>query len=239
MRQYTVGIDLGTSHTVVAYAEVGSDEIRIFDIDQLVSPGECAARALLPSVRYHPAPGELNPGDLLLPWSGAGRGEPQPAVIGRLARTLGAQVPGRLVTSAKSWLSHAAVDRLAPILPWGADNEVGKVSPVTASASYLTHVREAWNHRFAHAPLEDQDVVLTVPASFDEGARALTLEAARMAKLPSLRLVEEPQAAFYDWLFRHRDRAWQRIGGNAARVDLRCGRRHDRSHTHQSALRGW
>ncbi|MEA3122666.1 MAG: hypothetical protein QOH33_2251 [Paraburkholderia sp.] len=204
MRQYTVGIDLGTSHTVVAYAEAGSDEIRVFDIDQLVSPGECAARALLPSVRYHPAPGELNPDDLLLPWRGAGRGELQPAVIGRLARTLGAQVPGRLVTSAKSWLSHAAVDRLAPILPWGADNEVGKVSPVTASASYLTHVREAWNFRFAHAPLEDQDVVLTVPASFDEGARALTLQAARMAKLPSLRLLEEPQAAFYDWLFRHR-----------------------------------
>jgi molecular chaperone DnaK (HSP70) len=204
MRQYTVGIDLGTSHTVVAYAEAGSDEIRVFDIDQLVSPGECAARALLPSVRYHPAPGELNLDDLLLPWSGAGRGEPQPAVIGRLARTLGAQVPGRLVTSAKSWLSHAAVDRLAPILPWGADNEVGKVSPVTASASYLAHVREAWNYRFAHAPLEDQDVVLTVPASFDEGARALTLEAARMAKLPSLHLLEEPQAAFYDWLFSHR-----------------------------------
>ena len=130
--------------------------------------------------------------------------ETQPAVIGRLARTLGAQVPGRLVTSAKSWLSHASVDRLAPILPWGADDEVGKVSPVTASASYLAHVRAAWNHRFPHALLEDQDVVLTVPASFDDGARALTLEAARMAKLPALRLLEEPQAAFYDWLFHHR-----------------------------------
>jgi molecular chaperone DnaK (HSP70) len=204
MRQYTVGIDLGTSHTVVAYAAADSDEIRVFDIDQLVSPGEIGARALLPSVRYHPAPGELDPDDLRLPWSGAGHSEPRPAVIGRLARALGAQVPGRLVTSAKSWLSHASVDRLAPILPWGADDEVGKVSPVAASASYLAHVREAWNYRFPRARLENQELVLTVPASFDEGARALTLEAARMAKLPSLRLLEEPQAAFYDWLFRHR-----------------------------------
>jgi molecular chaperone DnaK (HSP70) len=204
IKQYTVGIDLGTSNTVVAYVETGSDGIRVFDIDQLVSPGEVGARPLLPSVRYHPARGELDPDDLLLPWSGARTGEPHPAVIGRLARILGAQVPGRLVTSAKSWLSHASVDRLAPILPWGADDEVGKVSPLTASASYLAHVREAWNDRFAHAPLEDQDVVLTVPASFDEGARALTLEAARTAKLPSVYLLEEPQAAFYDWLFRHR-----------------------------------
>ncbi|WP_031360075.1 Hsp70 family protein [Caballeronia sordidicola] len=204
MKRYIVGIDLGTSNTVVAYVEAGTDEIRIFDIDQLVGLGEVGARELLPSVRYHPAQGELASGDLQLPWSGADKREMQPAVIGRLARTLGAQVPGRLVTSAKSWLSHASVDRLAPILPWGADDEVGKVSPVTASASYLAHVRAAWNHRFPHALLEHQDVVLTVPASFDDGARALTLEAARIAKLPALRLLEEPQAAFYDWLFHHR-----------------------------------
>ena len=204
MKQYIVGIDLGTSNTVVAYVGADADEIRVFNIDQLVGLGEVGAQDLLPSVRYHPAPGELAPGGLQLPWSGAGDRELQPAVIGRLARTLGAQVPGRLVTSAKSWLSHASVDRLAPILPWGAGDEVGKVSPVTASASYLAHVRAAWNHRFPHALLEDQDVVLTVPASFDDGARALTLEAARMAKLPALRLLEEPQAAFYDWLFHHR-----------------------------------
>ncbi|WP_213765203.1 Hsp70 family protein [Caballeronia sp. dw_19] len=204
MKRTIVGIDLGTSNTVVAYVEAGSDEISIFDIDQLVGLGEVGARELLPSVRYHPAPGELAPGDLQLPWSGANKHDTQPAVIGHLARTLGAQVPGRLVTSAKSWLSHASVDRLAPILPWGADDEAGKVSPVTASASYLAHVRAAWNRRFPHALLEDQDVVLTVPASFDDGARALTLEAARIAKLPALRLLEEPQAAFYDWLFHHR-----------------------------------
>ena len=209
MKQYIVGIDLGTSNTVVAYVEAGSGDIRVFDIDQLVSPGEVAARPLLPSVRYHPAQGELGAGDLQLPWPAAAaqaleRDAQHPAVIGRLARSLGAQVPGRLVASAKSWLSHASVDRTAPILPWGASEDVYKVSPVTASASYLAHVRAAWNQRFPHAPLEQQDVVLTVPASFDDGARALTLEAARMAQLPKLRLLEEPQAAFYDWLFRHR-----------------------------------
>ena len=204
MKQYIVGIDLGTSNTVVAYVEAGSEDIRVFEIEQLVSPGEVAARPLLPSVRYHAAEGELSAGDLQLPWSTAAGGEAQRTVIGRLARSLGAQVPGRLVTSAKSWLSHASVDRTAPILPWGAGDDVDKVSPVTASASYLAHVRAAWNHRFPAARLEDQDVVLTVPASFDDGARALTLEAARMAKLPALRLLEEPQAAFYDWLFRHR-----------------------------------
>ncbi|BAN25178.1 Hsp70 family protein [Caballeronia insecticola] len=198
--RYSVGIDLGTSNTVVAYAETGSNDIRVFDIDQLVSPGEVSARPLLPSLRYHFAPGELKSADLQLPW-----GEMEaPAVIGTIARTLGAQVPGRLVSSAKSWLSHAAVDRLAPILPWGAGDDVEKISPVIASASYLAHVHAAWNERFPDAPLDAQEVVLTVPASFDEGARALTLEAARMAGLEKLRLLEEPQAAFYDWLFHHR-----------------------------------
>ncbi|KAA1012185.1 hsp70 family protein [Paraburkholderia panacisoli] len=219
MKRYCVGIDLGTSNTVLAYAEAGAplggplsgpQPIRVFEIDQLVSPGEVAARPLLPSVRYHAAEGELNAGDLQLPWStrdhAAGDDAAQPVVIGRLARLLGAQVPGRLVTSAKSWLSHASVDRVAPILPWGAADDVRKVSPVDASASYLAHVRAAWNQRFPDAPLEQQDVVLTVPASFDEGARALTVAAARLAGLPALRLLEEPQAAFYDWLFHHRER---------------------------------
>jgi len=212
MKRYSVGIDLGTSNTVLAYAEIGSHEIRVFGIEQLVSPGEVAARPLLPSVRYHAAEGELSAADLQLPWSGAstaanhGKDAAQPVVVGRLARLLGAQVPGRLVASAKSWLSHASVDRIAPILPWGAPDDIRKVSPVEASASYLAHVRAAWNQQFAHAPLEQQDVVLTVPASFDEGARALTVEAARLAGLPSLRLLEEPQAAFYDWLFHHRER---------------------------------
>jgi molecular chaperone DnaK (HSP70) len=224
---WTVGIDLGTTHTVVACARArdaaaGPDAIGLFDIDQLVAPGEVAARALLPSMRYHPAPGELAAGDLTLPWAAEDApGDPVATpVIGRLARQLGAQVPGRLVTSAKSWLSHGAVDRLAPILPWGAADDVPKVSPVQASASYLAHLRAAWNHRHPDAPLEDQEVVLTVPASFDDAARALTVEAARDAGLPRLRLLEEPQAALYDWLFRHRDVLSDALAG--ARLVLVC-----------------
>jgi molecular chaperone DnaK (HSP70) len=236
--QYSVGIDLGTTHTVVAYAPFGSGKgtgkraapggvaITLFAIPQLVSPGAVDALPLLPSARYHAAPGELAAADLALPWdtrwSGATKppiestvtaersAEPTdttasgPVVIGQLARLLGAQVPQRLVVSAKSWLSHAAVDRTAAILPWGAPPEVPKVSPVQASADTLAHVRAAWNAQFPASPLELQDIVLTLPASFDESARALTLQAAHTAGLPTLRLLEEPQAAFYDWLHRHR-----------------------------------
>ncbi|MCC7681659.1 Hsp70 family protein [Janthinobacterium sp. FW305-128] len=219
---FLVGIDLGTTNTVVAYANAakaadGQADIELFAIEQLVAPGEVGARPLLPSLRYHPAAGELAAGDLQLPWP---QQEVEHAVLGVLARQLGAQVPGRLVTSAKSWLSHANVDRQAPILPWGADADVAKVSPVAASASYLAYVRAAWNHRFPQAPLEEQELVLTIPASFDEGARALTLEAARMAGLPTLRLVEEPQAAFYDYL--HRRRATLRADLSNTRRILVC-----------------
>ncbi len=212
--RYTVGIDLGTSHTVVAYAAHAAgaqdgDAIALLAIDQLVAQGEVAAPALLPSVRYHPAPGELNAADLALPWPIALEGvDIPPAVVGRYARDLGSQAPGRLVASAKSWLSHPGVDRTAAILPWGAADDVAKISPLLASASYLAQVRAAWNARFAEDPLERQAIVLTVPASFDEGARALTLEAARLAGLPHLTLLEEPQAAFHDWLYRERHH-WQ------------------------------
>jgi molecular chaperone DnaK (HSP70) len=204
MSKYVVSIDLGTTNTVMAYAEAGSAEIKLFDIEQLTAPGEIGAAALLPSLRYHPAQGELADGDLQLPWRQDDVAGLSQVVVGRLARKLGAQVPGRVVASAKSWLSHPQVDRMAPILPWGAEADVAKVSPVAASASYLAHLRGAWNARFPAHPLEQQQIVLTIPASFDEGARALTLEAARMAGLPGLRLLEEPQAAFYDWLFRQR-----------------------------------
>jgi len=206
MARYLVGIDLGTTHTVVAYAELNAAHPvpRLFEIEQLVAPGEVAARPLLPSVRYHPAPGELADADMLLPWAEADLGARLPASVGgELARDLGSRVPGRLVTSAKSWLSHRSVDRTEPILPWGAPADVGKVSPLHASAGYLAHVRGAWNSRFSNEPLQNQEIVLTVPASFDEGARALTVEAARIAGLAHVRLIEEPQAACYDWLSRH------------------------------------
>ena len=200
-----VGIDLGTTNTVLAYALPGAQQVETFAIPQLVAPGEVAEAPLLASNRYHPADGELAPGALQLPWQQADVAGLAQVAVGRLARVLGAQTPGRLVASAKSWLSHQGVDRTAPILPWGAPDDVAKVSPVAASASYLAHVRAAWNARFPDRPLEQQELVLTIPASFDEGARALTLEAAKIAGLARLRLLEEPQAALYDWLQRHRD----------------------------------
>ncbi|MCB1934280.1 MAG: molecular chaperone DnaK, partial [Candidatus Accumulibacter sp.] len=180
---------LGTTHTVVAYADLkaaGAADIRQFSIEQLIAPGAVAARPLLPSVRYHPAEGELAAADSQLPWTFDDPGGVSNVVLGELARERGTRVPGRLVASAKSWLSHAGVDRTAPVLPWGAAEEIAKVSPVVASASYLAHVRAAWNQHFPRQPLERQELVLTVPASFDEAARTLTVEAARLAGLPEL-----------------------------------------------------
>jgi hypothetical protein len=207
MSRYLIGIDLGTTNTVLAYADrKHPDQIRIFEIEQLVALGEVARRPQLPSLRYHPSPGELNRIDHCLPWPYQDPSGRHDAIIGSLAQELGSQVPGHLVASAKSWLSHRSVDRTAPILPWGAGEDVAKISPLDASASYLAHLRTAWNHSHPQHPLETQELVLTVPASFDEGARALTLQAARLAGLAEVRLLEEPQAAFYDWLHRHRDR---------------------------------
>ncbi len=191
-----VGIDLGTTHTVVAWAdlEAGSDPA-VFPIPQLVAPAEIEARPLFPSCLYAPVPGEA----VADPWSEA------PWVGGELARRRGAEVPGRLVASSKSWLCHPGVDRAAPILPWGAPEEdavdLPRISPVDASARYLAHVRRTWDEAFPAAPLSEQEVVLTVPASFDEVARELTLEAAHRAGL-AVRLLEEPQAAFYDFMDR-------------------------------------
>ncbi|MDO9270689.1 MAG: Hsp70 family protein [Methylobacter sp.] len=200
---YLVGIDLGTTHTVVAYTKADStnQEIQIFQIEQLIAPGQVAARPLLPSVRYHPASGELSEADLSFPSGTPSEGGT--AVIGEAARLLGAKTKGRFVTSAKSWLSHPSVDHTADILPWGSSDDISKVSPIAASASYLSHIRTVWGHQYPDAPLEHQDIVITVPASFDEAARSLTLEAAKLAGLSNVRLLEEPQAVCYDWLRRN------------------------------------
>ncbi len=198
---YVIGIDLGTSHTVVAYAPLtaAGDEIALLTIPQRSSAGEVQAQTLLPSVRYQAAAGEL--GDAWQqPWPPQGASDEAPAVVGRWARDLGTAVPSRLVASAKSWLSHPGVDRSAAILPWGAGDEVAKISPLAASASYLAHVKAAWEQAHPQAPLSAQIVVLTVPASFDEGARALTVDAAQRVGLPQVHLLEEPKAAFHDWL---------------------------------------
>ncbi len=191
--RFVVGIDLGTTHTVVAFCDAAGDPAaRVFALPQLVTATEVVARPLLPSALFAPVEGE----NVRDPW-----GEP-PWVTGEYALRRGAEVPGRLVASAKSWLCHAAVDRTAPILPWGgADTsaDIPRISPLAASARYLAHVRDAWDSAHPEHKLADQEVVLTVPASFDEAARELTLQAAAEARL-GVRLLEEPQAAFYDYM---------------------------------------
>jgi molecular chaperone DnaK (HSP70) len=199
---YIIGIDLGTTNCAVAFVDPaqGMDSPVIdFPIPQLQRPGEVAAMPLLPSCLYVPGDHELPPGSTQLPWGGS----PQ-LIVGAFARWQGARVPGRLVASAKSWLCHAGVDRSAPILPWGAPTGVVKVSPVEASALLLSHMAAAWNAAHPDAQMAQQEVVITVPASFDEVARALTVKAARQAGLEKFTLVEEPQAAFYDFTAHHR-----------------------------------
>ncbi|MCY1001987.1 hsp70 family protein [Myxococcus sp. MISCRS1] len=198
-----VGIDLGTTHCAVASvdpARGASAPVEDFPVSQLVRQGEVAPRALLPSTVYVPAGHELSAESLRLPWGDDGG----PWVVGELARWQGSRVPGRLIASAKSWLCHPGVDRSAPILPWGAPADVAKLSPVDASALLLTHLARAWDFAHPEAPLSRQEVVITVPASFDEAARALTVSAARKAGLEKFTLLEEPQAAFYDYTARHR-----------------------------------
>ncbi len=205
--QYIVGIDLGTTHCVVAYTPVedldrDQPDIRIFPIPQVVSPGEVKARALLPSFLFLPGAHDVAPDALNLPWSHS-----PDFTIGEFARKRGAELPNRLVSSVKSWLCHGGVDRTAAILPWDSPEDGRRVSPVEASAMYLGHIRDAWNHVMAGddpgARLEVQDIFLTVPASFDAVARELTVKAAREAGLERLTLLEEPQAAFYAWIEAH------------------------------------
>ncbi|MFN3197748.1 MAG: Hsp70 family protein [Bradymonadia bacterium] len=220
--RYVIGIDLGTTHCAVAASLVSRPNIKIFEVPQLVAPGEIDGRPLLPSFMYLPAPGELSDADRTLPWSGtaAEGGDRGPlkgstsadAVVGLFARTQGARTPIRLVSSAKSWICHGGVNRRAPILPWSAPDDGAKVSPFEASARYLNHLRAAWDAAHPEALMADQEVVITVPASFDGSACELTQEAARAAGLKDARLLEEPQAAFYDFIGANAESLREQLG---------------------------
>jgi hypothetical protein len=204
-----VGIDLGTTNTALASRPLEEEgAVEVFDVPQLVRPGDVKRRPLFPSFLYLPHEAELPRGAIALPWR-ADAAE----IAGELARSLGALTPIRLVASAKSWLSHPALDRRAASLPAGAPPEVPRLSPLDASARYLAHLREAWDHAVAKddpgLALAAQRVTLTVPASFDAVARELTVEAARAAGLPEVLLLEEPQAALYAWVDAMGD-AWRK-----------------------------
>ena len=206
--RFVVGIDLGTTNSAVCYVDTAQQpwRVRAFAIPQLVDAGQIEAWDTLPSFHYQPLASEATGQALRLPW----QAQPHPYVVGMMAREQGPLRPGRLIASAKSWLCHSGVDRTAELLPWHGAADADRLSPVQASSRYLQHLREAWDASWPQYPLAEQDVVLTLPASFDEVARELTVQAAALAGLPRVVLIEEPQAAFYAWIDHHRD-DWEAV----------------------------
>jgi molecular chaperone DnaK (HSP70) len=202
--EFIIGIDLGTTNSIVAYteAEVSEDtkpEIKVLNIPQIINPGVVEQRQILPSFIYIPGSHEISGSGLSLPWNPENQ-----AIVGEFARERGAEIPQRLISSSKSWLCNAQIDRNKPVLPWDSSGEISKMSPVESSALILQHIRDAWNHMMASddvsRKIENQEIFLTVPASFDAVARDLTLKAAQHAGLSNVTLLEEPQAAFYSWI---------------------------------------
>ncbi|MDR4506045.1 MAG: Hsp70 family protein [Candidatus Scalindua sp.] len=211
--KYIVGIDLGTTHCVLSYTEAVTDEraapdILIFQIPQIVAPGEIKSQPLLPSFLLLPGEHDVPEGGLALPWNSE-----LDIAVGEFARQRGAEIPNRLVSSSKSWLCNSGIDRTRPVLPWESPPESRRVSPVEASTYLLQHIRDAWNYEMAaddsKSLLEKQEIYLTVPASFDAVARELTVKAAESAGLINLTLLEEPQAAFYSWI--EVQKTWRKI----------------------------
>ena len=204
--RYIVGMDLGTTNCVVAYADMQIErapktmaEIKLFEVPQLTDSGVIEKRDALPSFLYVKDGHEVSSDALQLPWS-----DEASVAAGEFARERGAEVPHKLISSAKSWLCNQAVDRESDILPWDSAESMKKLSPVEASCALLKHIKQAWNHEMASedasCALEKQAIYLTVPASFDAVARELTVKAAKMAGLDDIVLIEEPQAAFYAWI---------------------------------------
>ena len=219
LSRFIVGIDLGTTNSAVAFVDTLSlstnatnatskstrAKVQSFRVEQWVDFGTREARELLPSFHYQPTAPET------ASFGGASEASSTASsIVGSLARDRGLQLPGRQISSAKSWLCHEGVNRRAPILPWQSDDDVEKLSPVEASSRYLAHIRKCWDAQHRAHPLAEQDVVLTLPASFDQVARQLTIEAAALAGLPRVLLIEEPQAAFYAWLNLHHE-GWEKI----------------------------
>ncbi|WP_343291332.1 Hsp70 family protein [Vibrio harveyi] len=220
--KFSVGIDLGTTHCVMSFVDTHDENARVevMPIPQLTAPGTVETRSQLGSFLYQPHEHEMNPQSRVLPWSS----EPK-ALVGAIARNLGSKTPIRLVASAKSWLCHAGVNRRDAFLPAGSPEEVEKVSPLRATELYLEHLKDAWNHTNPNHNLADQDVTITVPASFDPAARDLTAEAARNVGFVHLTLLEEPQAALYNWIDNSNDK-WRdevEVGDIVLVVDIGGG----------------
>jgi len=223
---YVIGIDLGTTNSALAYAAISTvadpfapANVQLMAIPQLVNPGEVREADLLPSFLYLAGASDFPAGSLALPWD-----QNRDFAVGQLAQKRGAENAGRLVSSAKSWLSHSGVDRTSRLVPFRAPDGVEKISAVEASRRYLEHLREAWDAQRPEAPFASQHVLVTVPASFDAVARELTLDAAKQAGYRNLTLLEEPQAAFYAWIERHADwRGRVHVGDLVLVVDIGGG----------------
>lgn len=198
--KYIIGIDLGTTNSVVAYVDTEKEDgIKIFKIPQLVEEGVVEKRNILPSFIFLPEEHDASKEGLMTAWT-----DNTSTIVGEYARNRGEELPGRLISSSKSWLCNRLIDGNQQVLPWKGEGDLSKMSPVEASSAVLLHIRSAWDHFIAGEDaakkMEDQEIYLTVPASFDAVARELTLKAARMAGLVNITLLEEPQAAFYSWL---------------------------------------
>ena len=224
--RYIIGIDLGTTNCALAFVDLEQPSLplQLFAVPQLTSSGKVDALPTLPSFCYLVSQGEWPPSALKLPWK-----EETATFVGQFAKIQGSRVPTRLVQSAKSWLCHVAANRRDKILPIETGDLSQRLSPVEASAKYLIHLRDAWNAAMAKGnpslELEEQEVILTVPASFDEVARTLTVEAARQAGFLHVTLVEEPQAAFYSWISQH-EHEWKnrfKVGDNVLVCDVGGG----------------
>lgn len=212
--EYIIGIDLGTTNSVVSFVKAGGEGfIQIFSIPQLTGPGIMEKLDILPSAVMIPGENDTPPQSLQLPWDSH-----SDKAVGEFARNRGTEIPHRLVASAKSWLCLSLIDRNKPVLPWEGPDEKLKISPVMASSAILRHIRDAWNHEMAKTSsgfdndllMENQEIFLTVPASFDAVARELTVKAAQLAGLANVTLLEEPQAAFYAWIESSKD-DWRRM----------------------------
>ncbi len=217
--RYIIGIDLGTTNSTLSYIDrEGSDSnnIHLFPVPQLADEGVVKDMYALPSFLYLPGEHEISPEASALPWD-----KKIPYIVGKFAQLQGSRVPAHLVSSAKSWLCHNRVDREGPILPWGRENVEAKISPVEASARYLSHMKEAWNFLMARGDrnnaLEKQQIIITIPASFDESARELTAGAIKKAGIKDFTMIEEPQAAFYAWISSHRDN-WRELTGESGLI---------------------
>lgn len=206
--KYIIGIDLGTTNSTLAYLELGKQNpvIEQLFIPQVTIAGTQGENLALPSFLYFPLAEELKSKSAAVTWDPKGK-----YCIGMFARDRGAEIPSRMISSAKSWLCHTGIDRRSKILPHIADDDdLEKTSPLEACSAILKHLLEAWHQKFPTAPFHEQQILITVPASFDPSARQLVLEATQMAGYPEVVLLEEPQAAFYAWLYAH-ESTWRKI----------------------------